>query len=58
MLLYRMTKLVEDHSRLKQEFSDPFGELMEMARARERMELSLRGMAEEDCSDWGRHATY
>ncbi|MNN98922.1 hypothetical protein D3C76_1880800 [compost metagenome] len=53
-----MTKLVEDHSRLKQDFTDPFGELMEMARAREQMELSLRGVAEEDCSDWGRHATY
>lgn len=58
MLLYRMTKLVEDHSRLKQDIADPFGELMEMARAREQMELSLHGMAEEDCSDWGRHATY
>lgn len=58
MLLYKMTKLVEDHSRLKQTVTDPFGELMEMARAKEQMELSLRGMAEEDCSDWGRHANY
>lgn len=58
MLLYRMTKLVEDHSKMKQGFTDPNGDLAELALVKERMETSLLGMTEEDSSDWGREATY
>jgi hypothetical protein len=58
MLLYKMTKLVEDHSRRKQGFTDPLAELADLTIATERMELSSLGMIDEDCSDWGAEATY
>lgn len=58
MLLYRMTKLVEDHARTKQGFVDPLGELEELVLLRDRMTSSIPGVMEEDCSDWGAEATY
>lgn len=58
MLLYRMTKLVEDHSKRKQGFTDPLSELEELIHLGDRKEQGLSRMTEEDCSDWGAEATY
>ncbi|MDF2923260.1 MAG: hypothetical protein K0R57_2174 [Paenibacillaceae bacterium] len=56
MLLYRLNKLVEEHSLTKQGFADPDGELAELTQGKESLEMSMLGITEEDCSDWAAEA--
>lgn len=62
MLLYRYTKLMEEHSRIKGRVPEDGiaedGRLAELMELRQKMSVELLGPIEEDCSDWAAEATY
>lgn len=58
MLLYRIAKIMEDHSKANQGGPDPFADLAELTQGEVTTESVSVAALGEDCSDWGREATY
>lgn len=58
MLLYRYTKMMEEHSQQKRSLLAADGDMQELKQLKEQMEMEMFSMFEEDCSDWAVEATY